>query len=272
MATRITATIKEQRELAPFIYEMTLAAPDVARNAKPGQFVNLFVGDGAHILPRPISLAGIDEEARELRLIYRISGEGTKAFSVLQAGDAIDLLGSLGNGFPLEEAKDKEVLLVGGGIGIPPLLATAQALLEMGTRSVTAVLGYRDAGTFLADEFASCTDAVQIATEDGSVGTRGTVMDILRNAAVSENTILFACGPTPMLRALQDFAKDTKICSWLSLEERMACGVGVCLACVCKTAEADAHSKVHNRRVCKDGPVFPAEEIVLPGPGGEHKG
>ena len=276
MMERVSSIIQAQREIAPDIWEMTLHVPQVASDACPGQFVNLYMRDEAHLLPRPISLAQVDRDKGMIRLIYRVSGAGTESFSRMRAGDVIDLLGPLGNGFPLAEAEGCEAILVGGGIGIPPMLETARVLHEMGI-PVTSVLGYRDKMIFLAREFEYYGE-VRIATEDGSIGTPGTVTDVLRSmdtktasgnmndpvtALPEKKKILFACGPTPMLKAVQLFAKEQGMAAWLSLEERMACGIGACLACVCRTNEIDSHSQVKNRRVCKDGPVFPAEEIAF---------
>ena len=283
MRKKQQAIVLSQDELAAGIFDLRLSAPEIAAEAHAGQFVNVYCADKSRLLPRPISLAGIDPEGGEIRLVYRVSGAGTEEFSRLSAGSRTELLGPLGNGFPTEEAlRAKQVFLIGGGIGIPPLLQTAAELKKAAAKAetadgmtVTAVLGYRDSHTFLAQEFAEVCGRVLIASEDGSVGTRGTVLDALREAGeipVSKSEekadpvparVWFACGPTPMLRALKASAGENDIPCWLSLEERMACGVGACLACVCKTAEIDEHSQVKNRRVCKDGPVFRAEEIVL---------
>lgn len=277
------ARVLSQTELAEGIFDLHLEAPEIAREAQAGQFVNVYCADKSRLLPRPISLAGIDREKGGIRLIYRVSGAGTEEFSRLQPGEKVKLLGPLGNGFPVENGGSqsgsaKQVYLIGGGIGIPPLLETAKAWTaekKAGDRiTVTAVLGYRDRNTFLAKEFEEVCDRVWIASEDGSTGTKGTVVDALREAGVlrdpesgnaeqTEPPVWFACGPTPMLRALKACAAENGIPCWLSLEERMACGIGACLACVCRTAEKDAHSQVKNRRVCKDGPVFRAEEIEL---------
>ena len=275
MKKRLTAAVTEQIELAPGIWDLYLKIPEAAKEAAAGQFVNLYCHDSAHLLPRPISLAGVDKEGGILRLVYRISGAGTGSFAQLQPGDTIDLMGPLGNGFPLDAVHGKPIYLIGGGIGIPPLLETARELKGTDRNAeITAVLGYHDSRTFLADEFAAY-GMVCIASEDGSVGTKGTVLDVLKNAnagkrtdcekqqILREESCIFACGPTPMLRALKEYAAEYGIPCWLSLEERMACGVGACLACVCHTTEKDEHSQVKNRRVCKEGPVFKAEEIAL---------
>ncbi len=257
-------TVVDQRSISAGIYDLRIQAPGIASAAVPGQFVNVFCRDGSRLLPRPVSLCGYDPDAGVIRLVYRTAGPGTREFSLLKAGDQAELLGPLGNGFPLQEAAGKRVLLIGGGIGIPPMLQTARALLagqgEKRPASVTAVLGYRDS-IFLADEFSRVTETV-LATEDGSAGTKGTVLDAVQAAGLQAD-VIFACGPKPMLRALKNYAAQEGIACWISLEERMACGIGACLACVCETAGVDAHSHVHNARVCRDGPVFAAGEVVL---------
>lgn len=258
---KMTAVLTGQVKLADDIFDMRIKAPQIAAEAVPGQFVSLYSTDGAKLLPRPISLCGIDKEAGELRLVYRIAGAGTKEFSALKAGDTIDVLGPLGNGFPVQPGK--RAFLIGGGIGIPPMLELAKALSQVnaGSGLVQAVLGYRDSRMFLKDEF-QAYGPVYTATEDGSAGTKGNVLDVIREQGLTAD-IIYACGPTPMLRALKAYAAELGIPCWLSLEEKMACGVGACLACVCQSKDIDEHSQVHNKRICKDGPVFLADEIEL---------
>lgn len=269
-----TVRILSQEQILDGIWDMRLEAPRAAVEAVPGQFVNLSLNDAARLLPRPISLCGIDAEKGILRLVYRVSGTGTRELSEMKAGETLRMMGPLGNGFPLEEAAGRHVALFGGGIGIPPMLAAAHALHESEgvtgrsgngdlltkLTSVTSILGYRSE-TFLVPEFAAYGD-VLIATEDGSTGTKGNVLDALR-ADGREPEVIFACGPLPMLRALKAMAAENNIPCWISMEERMACGIGACLACVCKTTEVDSHSHVKNARVCTDGPVFRAEELDL---------
>ena len=152
--------------------------------------------------------------------------------------------------------KGKKVFLMGGGIGIPPMLETAKQL----DAEKIMVLGYRDE-LFLNKEFEAYGD-VYVATEDGSAGTKGNVMDAIRENGLKADMI-YACGPTPMLRAIKQYAEEQGIECYISLEERMACGIGACLACVCKSKEKDAHSNVNNKRICKDGPVFLATEVEI---------
>ena len=256
--TKKSLKIVSQEEIGKNIFSMWLQADHMAANAKPGQFLSLYTRDGSKLLPRPISICEIDRENGRIRLVYRVTGKntGTEAFSRLHPGVTIETLGPLGNGFPLKEAEGKKVFLIGGGIGIPPMLETAKEL----NADKTAVLGYRDE-LFLKDEFEKYAD-VYVATEDGSAGTRGNVLDAIRENALKAD-VIFACGPTPMLRALKNFAEENNITCWISMEERMACGIGACLACVCKSKDIDSHSQVHNKRVCKDGPVFLSTEVEL---------
>ncbi len=195
-----------------------------------------------------------------LRVVYRVTGPktGTEEFSKLKAGDIIPVIGPLGNGFPYEKAEGKKVFLMGGGIGVPPILELAK---QMDCEKKQIVVGYRDAQTFLKEEFEQSGE-LYISTEDGSVGTKGNVMDAIRENAL-EADMIYACGPTPMLRAIKQYAEENGIECYISLEERMACGIGACLACVCKSKEKDAHSNVNNKRICKDGPVFLSTEVEI---------
>ena len=220
----------------------------------------ILIGRGSKLLPRPISICEIDKENGRLRVVYRVTGPktGTEEFSKLKAGDIIPVIGPLGNGFPYEKAEGKKVFLMGGGIGVPPILELAK---QMDCEKKQIVVGYRDAQTFLKEEFEQ-NGELYISTEDGSVGTKGNVMDAIRENAL-EADMIYACGPTPMLRAIKQYAEENGIECYISLEERMACGIGACLACVCKSKEKDAHSNVNNKRICKDGPVFLSTEVEI---------
>lgn len=253
-----TCTILSQECIGKDIYSMWIENKTIAEQAKPGQFVSVYTRDGSKLLPRPISLCEIDKEKKALRLVYRVTGKntGTESFSRLHKNVTLEVLGPLGNGFPLDEAKGKKVFLMGGGIGVPPMLETMKQL----DAEKTAILGYRDE-LFLNDEFEK-NGKVYIATEDGSAGTKGNVMDAIRENRL-EADVIFACGPKPMLRAIKAYALEKRIPCWISMEERMACGVGACLGCVCQSTEVDGHSHVHNKRVCKDGPVFLSTEVEL---------
>ena len=252
-----TAAVAGQEKLAEGVYSMWIDTEPVAAQAKAGQFVSLYSGDGARLLPRPISICETDKEKGRIRLVYRVAGAGTEEFSRYQEGDTVEILGPLGNGFPLEGMAGKKAFLIGGGIGIPPMLQLAKEL----DCENQAVLGYRDGELFLKEEFESYA-SVYVATEDGSAGTKGNVIDAIRENGLKAD-VIFACGPTPMLRAIKAYALERGIPCYLSLEEKMACGIGACLACVCQSKEVDPHSNVHNKRICKDGPVFKAEEVEL---------
>ena len=249
-----------QQELVPSIYSL-LIETEIALTAKAGQFVSIYCKDERRLLPRPISISSIDKNNMTIRLVYRVAGKGTAEFTNLRSDDKIEILGPLGNGFPIDEVGPwDKVILMGGGIGIPPMVGCLDALKEKGIRTYS-VMGYRDSNTFLTEEL-SKSNGLYIATEDGSKGTKGNVLDAVSDNNV-EGDIIFACGPTPMLSAIKTYALKNSIKCYISMEERMACSIGACLGCVVKTTDIDDHSKVRNKRVCKDGPVFRAEEVEL---------
>lgn len=255
-----TVTVVSQKQIGTGIYDLTIQTKEIAAAAKAGQFVSVYSNDASKLLPRPISLCGIDRKAGTLRLVYRVTGEhtGTEEFSRLQAGDTMKIMGPLGNGFTVE--KGRKAFLIGGGIGVPPMLQLAKEMKDAG-ENFQIVMGYRDAGTFLLDEFKEQGESF-VATEDGSVGTKGNVLDTIRENHLDAD-VIYACGPTPMLRALKAYAEEQNMTCYVSMEERMACGIGACLACVCNSTDKDAHSNVKNKRICKEGPVFNAKEVEL---------
>lgn len=252
-AVKKTAKVRRQEQLASDIYSLVLYIPEIAESAKAGQFVSVYSKDGANLLPRPISLCEIDKGEGTIRLVYRVVGKGTKEFSRLAAGDTIDVMGPLGNGFTL---KDKTAILIGGGIGIPPMVELAKEL----NCEKNIVLGFRDE-TFLLEDLEPRGE-VYIASEDGKTGVKGNVLDAIKQYNIKAD-IIYACGPTPMLRAIKEYAFEHNMEAQLSLEEKMACGIGACLACVCQSTDVDSHSHVKNKRICKDGPVFDAGEVEL---------
>ena len=252
-----TAVVYKQQEIATEIYDMWITT-SLAAQAKPGQFISVYTHDKSALLPRPISICETDRENGRLRIVYRVAGKGTAEFSRYKAGRHIDILGTLGNGFPLEKAKGKKVFLMGGGIGIPPMLELAKAIAnnagnEGQAASVDIIVGYRDLSRY---------GKVHIATEDGSAGTKGNVMDAIAAEGL-EADVIFACGPMPMLRAIKKYATEKGMEAYISLEERMACGIGACLGCVVKTREVDHHSHVNNARICTDGPVYAAQDVEI---------
>lgn len=256
--TREIVTVVSQEQLADGIFSMWIRT-EAAKTAKPGQFISMYTNDGSKLLPRPISICEIDAEKSQLRVVYRVTAEktGTEQFSKMKEGDTLPIIGPLGNGFPLEAGKGKRAFLMGGGIGVPPILELAKQL----DCEKQIVMGYRNADTFLKEQFEE-NGIVYVSTEDGSVGTKGNVMDAIRENALQAD-IIYACGPTPMLRAIKQYAEENNIECYISLEERMACGIGACLACVCQSKEKDHHSNVNNKRICKDGPVFLSTEVEI---------
>ncbi len=250
------AVVVSQEMIAEQIYSLWLKTEKIAKEAKAGQFISMYTSDGSKLLPRPISICEIYRGKGQIRVVYRVTGKdtGTEQFSRLREGDTVDVLGPLGNGFPLDISG--RVMLIGGGIGIPPMLELSREL----ECDIQIIAGYKD--ELFLDEELKMNGELYIATEDGSAGTKGNVLDAVREHNLTADVIC-ACGPTPMLRAIKEYAEREGILCYLSLEERMACGIGACLACVCKSREIDGHSHVHNKRVCKDGPVFLAAEVEL---------
>ncbi|MBP1737610.1 MAG: dihydroorotate oxidase [Oscillospiraceae bacterium] len=234
--------------LTPHAYSITLEAGRIAEEARAGQFVHIRCGDGL-LLRRPISIC--DVNGSRLRIVFEVRGEGTRWLALRGAGEALDVLGPLGHGFDLTGEK---LLLVGGGIGVPPMLHTANC----SGGEVHAALGFRSADrAMLISEFQQAAKTVAVASDDGSIGVHGYVDGLVREAAARENgfSAILACGPKPMLRSVAAVAAELQIPCQVSMEERMGCGVGACLVCACKTADG------HYRHACKDGPVFRAEEV-----------
>lgn len=254
-----TARVLSQKELAPGIYDMWIET-ELAKGALAGQFIGVYPKDKSTLFPRPISICEVDRENGRLRIVYRTAGKGTKEFAGYQPGDETEILGILGNGFPVSEAKGKHVVLMGGGIGIPPMVELARELKEEGN-SVIVIAGYRDDKLFLKEDLEKYA-GVYVATEDGSAGVMGNVLTAVEEKNVQADMIM-ACGPMPMLRAIKKYSEEKGIKAYISLEERMACGVGACLGCVCKTRNIDHHSHVNNARICTDGPVFDAGDVEI---------
>ena len=235
--------IKQNVALTENVYKMVLAGDTSAITAS-GQFVNIKL-DGLY-LRRPISICDYDDGV--LTIIYKVVGEGTELMATLSEGSKLNILVGLGNGYDLSASGDTPVL-VGGGVGVPPLYKLCKMLKAEG-KTVKVVLGFNTASeVFYKDEFAKIADEVVVATVDGSTGVKGFVTDALKTMDYS---YVYTCGPYPMLKAL---ASATQCSGQYSLEERMGCGFGACMGCSCKTM-------LGNKRICKDGPVFVKEEII----------
>ncbi|OEH91196.1 dihydroorotate dehydrogenase electron transfer subunit [Bacillus solimangrovi] len=246
-----------QTEIAENIFEIVLEG-DMVSFMQPGQFVHVRVHGGADpLLRRPISICNVDEDSKQFTMLYRAEGQGTKLFSERVAGEMIDVLGPLGNGFPVDETKSGETaLLVGGGIGVPPLYELSQQLKSQGV-NVIHVLGFQTkSAVFYEEKFAKLGETY-VATVDGSYGTSGFVTDIINKHKLSFDT-LYSCGPIPMLKALEKKFANKK--GFISLEQRMGCGIGACFACVCHTP---SENDFDYKKVCSDGPVFKFGEVVL---------
>jgi len=248
-----TSKIISNKEIARDVFEMIIANETIPMETKPGQFINLYCQSGAKMLPRPISICEVNKDEKWVKIVYAVVGEGTKDFSLLQSGDSIEVLGPLGNGYTIHPCE--ESILVGGGVGTPPLVELAKKIQG----KIFIYLGFRT-NPYLIEELKKYGE-VYVATDDGSVGHHGTVIELMKKQEVTGQQ-LYACGPKPMLKALQDFAIEKNIEAQLSLEERMGCGFGACVGCVCKI-KADNEAGYTYKKVCKDGPVFDAKEVLF---------
>lgn len=256
MKRKEQAIVHSHEKLADGVYSLWIKT-SMAEEAKAGQFIGVYLNDGTKLLARPISICDVNREEGLLRMVYRAVGQGTKQLSTYEKGTAIDVIGVLGNGYDVDAMKGKRVIVVGGGIGIPPMLLAAKSL----EADIKVVLGYSNGDLFLEDEFENEADLF-IATVDGSVGTKGNVIDAIKENDI-EGDVIIACGPMPMLRGIKQYAAENNMEAFISLEERMACGVGACLGCVCKTVNKDHHTHVNNTRICVEGPVFNAKEVEI---------
>ena len=250
-------TIVSQTEIARDIFEMVLKGDLAKTMLTAGQFVNVKIGDGGFILRRPISICNVNHETSELTLIYRAGDvtTGTRSLSNKLPGETVDILGPLGTGYDLDEvAADETVLLVGGGIGVPPMYETAKQLSARGNK-VIAVLGFASIeDVFYEEKFRAYAD-VHVATMDGSHGFKGHVVQLIQSEQFDFDWVL-GCGPEVMLKSLaSEFGSSKK--GYLSFEERMACGIGACYACICESKDGV------RSRVCKEGPVYPIGEVKV---------
>lgn len=240
------------------LYRFVLECPEIAAVAAPGQFV--------HILPkgstlrRPISICQIDRQAGTLTLVFAVRGEGTAVLADLRAGDYVDMLAPLGHGFTIQPDANR-VILMGGGIGVPPMLALA----EIYGKRATVISGFRSMpAVMLQEEFAKSGAKTILCTDDGTAGLHAMVTEpLLEEIRQEKPDMICACGPTPMLRAIARIAEEQGIFCEVSMEERMGCGIGACLVCACKMKLANG--EIHAAHVCKDGPVFNAKEVAWNG-------
>ena len=249
-------------EVAPSIFLLNLGLPQVAETAQPGQFVHLRIGSLSDpLLRRPFSIHRTNPEEAEVSILYQVVGRGTKLLSQKHRGEKLDCLGPLGRGFAIPKGTG-QFILVAGGIGIAPLIFLAETLLEKEKRKkmeVVFLMGAASAQYILPESELLCWGAaVEVTTDDGSKGHRGPVTDLLTRQVDRsvESCHIFACGPEGMLKEVAQIAGQQKIPGQICLERRMACGVGACLGCVVNTRSG-------YQRVCVDGPVFPAGEVIF---------
>lgn len=243
--------IRSKKQLTSDIFDLTADAGDLAGHARPGQFAQIAVP--GKTLRRPISICEVNREEKTFRFVFQVRGEGTAVLSGFEPGQSLNLLAPLGNGFDLG-CTSRKALFVGGGIGIPPLLGAAKAfgpnaVLAAGFRSKDAII--------LKEDFKASGCKVLIATDDGSFGHHGLVTELLKGLAFD---VIFACGPAPMLRSVCTAAKQRGVPCQVSLEERMACGIGACLGCAVPLRRGDG--TIYYGHVCKDGPVFDCRQIA----------
>ena len=257
MMRDMDARVLSCEPLAEGLIRLILHAPEIAAAAQPGQFIQMLVPDSAHVLRRPISLMAFDRAAGTLTLAIQPKGRGTQMICALKAGDSVRVLGPLGTGFDARGAK--AVYFVGGGVGVAPICCAMDCLAGEGSK---AFFGFRSAAHAYGMTQSPCP--VIAVSDDGTLGERALVTKPLAEAIASRRPeVIMACGPLPMLLAVQKLAAEQDIPCQLSLEERMGCGIGACLGCNVKVTLDDG-GWVY-RRVCKDGPVFDSKEVVLHG-------
>ena len=246
-----------QKLIAKNIFELTLQG-QLVQEMTPGQFVHVKVSDSMEpLLRRPISIANVDKGKSEFTMIYRAEGRGTQILATNREGQLVDVLGPVGNGFPVEAAQPGQTaLLVGGGIGVPPLHELSKQLNARGVKTIH-VLGFQSEDVCFYEEQFSVLGETYYATVDGTKGTKGFVTTVF-DEVKPQFDLFYACGPLPMLRALENYYTDKP--GYMSFEERMACGIGACFACVCDTTENQPKDYV---KVCSDGPVFPKGVVAL---------
>lgn len=251
--TKIASRIISNNNLVDNIYEMIVECPEIVAETRPGQFVNMYCRHQGRLLPRPISVCEMDKKNGRLHLVYAILGDGTREFSTFKENETIELMGPFGNGFDLSYEGDDQ-LIIGGGVGTPPMVELAKQLKG----KKTIIVGFRT-NPYLIERLEKYGD-VYVATDDGSVGFKGHVVALMEEKGLRGH--IYACGPTPMLKGLQAYVKANGLVAHFSLEERMGCGFGGCVGCVTKIKAATEVGYTY-KKVCKDGPIFSAEEVMF---------
>jgi len=260
---RFISRILENRDLAPLNpghFVISLDAPEISEAAKPGQFIHILPPGNSDLLRRPISIMDANPDGGSVKILLRIIGDGTRLIAESRVGDELDIIGPLGNGYMLRS--DRPVVIIGGGVGIPPLLFLAKKIMDAGIKP-DVLLGARDIPTLICfEEFESIGLKPGITTEDGSVGTKGFVTEIMRGKFSKRNPIVYSCGPIPMLKAVYQKARDLGWTDcYVSLENKLGCGVGACLGC--SIPVYDNSGGIYYERVCTEGPVFDASRVAF---------
>jgi len=265
----IKVKILSKEEIAPNIYLMKLSAPSVAQEALPGQFIHIKCStDNYPLLRRPLSIHRIDKEKGEIYILFQAVGEGTKLLSQRVIGDDLDIIGPIGNGFNIYP-ESRKIMIIGGGIGVAPLLALCEESVRQGNE-VRVLIGAKKKELVIGEEnFRKLGAKVDVATDDGSYKYKGLVTDLLERI-IKEGWLadqIFACGPKLKLKKVVEISLNAHIDCQVSLEERMACGIGACLGCICKIKAKEKNNnqdkiKYIYKRVCVDGPIFEGSEEV----------
>ena len=258
---QIQAKLIKKEQLKEDIFKFSVEAKNIVDIAKPGQFLEIRVSNQTQpFLRRPISIYNLDKENGILEFIFQVKGEGTKILAEKRTQEFIDIIGPLGNG-NFDYLKYQNLAIIGGGIGIFPLYELAKEAKKDG-KNVNTYLGFRNKEfVTLEDEFKNVSTSLCLATDDGSYGKNGFAINFLKDDIESKNIdSIYACGPMPMLRAVKKLAIEKNIPCQVSLEEKMGCGIGVCLGCAVKTSESSSDNPEYNH-VCKNGPVFDARKV-----------
>lgn len=263
----ITVKILSKQEVVPTIYLMRLRAPEIAQNALPGQFIHIKCSKVNYpLLRRPLSIHRIDKEKGEIYILFQVVGESTKLLAQNEVGDDLDIIGPIGNGFNIYP-ESRKIMIVGGGIGVAPLLALCEESIRQGKEVRVLIGALRKELVVREESFKVLGAKVDVATNDGSYKYKGLVTDLLERI-IKEGWLadqIFACGPKLKLKKIVEVSLDAHIACQVSLEERMACGIGACLGCVCKIKTKDKEKdkvKHEYKRVCVDGPIFEGSEVV----------
>lgn len=254
----VTGEIISNREVAPGHFQMSLLCPHIAHNSKPGQFIQLRLNSLYDpILPRPFAVYRTKDDIFDI--LFNIVGKGTKLLSEKCVGDKVNIIGPLGNSFPIDN-QFQHTIMVAGGIGIAPFVLLAEMAKN---QQFTALIGASTQDKIVGDkDLIALGVDVRTATEDGTAGHKGMITDLLEEILEqsSDGCMILACGPIPMLKAVAKISAEYEVPAGVSLEERMACGVGACLGCVCETVSSNG--EIQHKAVCSDGPIFNAREVV----------